>query len=677
LHNKLRIFLYTTVFVAFQSYADTLVLPSENLISVAMRQNLSGYPYEEPEWPANNIRFNQYLKFVMSIQDDLQENAKRRACFNIMKKFFKNNSLENIAYMDPTSFANLDIFTGQIEQDQYLATTINNSESMLGFSYLCSMMAQPSTSIQTIHRKQDVIKYLTNFPLLLDELRVCLQTFKKVENHVLIFWLHDAFRQAVERRYFKFSVEKIDNFLNQSSTALNICNVLDHEKRCVLAAAMMAAAIILPVYAIGKISQQSDKIPDKVNTMAEGLFGSGSPLFALARPYTNSDSMIAALALGSGMLSALYATDAYYWATDNFELDRCLNEKINHIAVAIHSLKKIKTILDKNPEFAKLLNHSTHLAQLFNTKDKQMQQFLYAVKNHYVGHPSSLTCNTGNNLVIFQLLMDMKHDLEPALVAMAEVDATVGLAILYNQHQNTDNSYCFAQISSALNPTLQLTDFWNPAVRASHIVANSVYLGTDQAPLNMIITGPNAGGKSTILKNLAIATLMTQSLGITPALSAEMSLFDVIISYLNIVDDLAGGHSLFKSQVLRLQHIYDVVNSYKTGKCLLVIDEMFNGTSPQEAEACALSVAYLLGHYSNTCTIIATHHEKLTELALAVPAYKNYHMSVEKKSDGALFYPFTLSDGVSHQHVALDILKNEGFDNQIIKKAEEILLSPA
>jgi DNA mismatch repair protein MutS len=671
-----KIFLYTSFIVmSFACQAGLLIPSIAEATNMAMRQNLAGYSYEEPDWPENNARFEEYLHFVYNIQDNLQENAKRRASFKIIQKSLKNESNTERAYVDPASFANLDIFTGQVDSMHYLANIINRTQSTLGFSYLCSMIATPTVSAQTIQKKQNIIKYLLDNPQALHELQTCLQAFKEVENHLLVFWLHDAFRQAVDRRYFNFSIQKIDNFLNQSSVALNVRNILDHEKRCILAAAMAAAGAILPVFAVSKALHKSDEMPAKLNTMAEGLFGSGSPLFAFVRPYTQNDTIIAALALGSGMLSALYAKDSYNWATDNFVLDQYLNKKINHIALAIKTLYKIKEILHENPELKKILNYSDHLDELFNTQDSQMQQFLSAVKHHRIATPSPVLCNTGNNLLIFRLLSDVKYDLEKALLSLAEVDAYVGLAQLYQEHENTENAYCFAQLIESEHPVIDYTDFWNPAVRSLHIITNSVHLGVDQTPISMIITGPNAGGKSTILKSIAIATLMTQSLGITPARTAYVTIFNVMMSYLNIVDDLAGGNSLFKNQVRRLQQIYTVISSNLYGKNLLVIDEMFNGTSPVEALACALSVAYLLGLDPHTCSIIATHHKKLTELASVVRAYKNYHVNVCKTSDGKLSYPFQLAEGVSDQHIAIDILQQEGFNNQIIQKAQELVFN--
>ena len=104
----------------------------------------------------------------------------------------------------------------------------------------------------------------------------------------------------------------------------------------------------------------------------------------------------------------------------------------------------------------------------------------------------------------------------------------------------------------------------------------------------------------------------------------------------------------------------------------IAIDEMFNGTSTKEAKAAAFSVAKHLGSFSNCMSVIATHFPLLTTLENDTDSFTNYKVSVTKTENG-LNYPYKLSLGISDQHIALDILRQEGFSSSILVDAQKLL----
>ena len=99
-----------------------------------------------------------------------------------------------------------------------------------------------------------------------------------------------------------------------------------------------------------------------------------------------------------------------------------------------------------------------------------------------------------------------------------------------------------------------------------------------------------------------------------------------------------------------------------------------NGTTPKEGTAAAYAVAEFLGACLNGITIVATHFELLTELESHIESgYKNYMVSVLIDEDGSLIYPFKLLPGISSQHIALDILRNEGYTSGILTRTAGLL----
>ena len=267
-----------------------------------------------------------------------------------------------------------------------------------------------------------------------------------------------------------------------------------------------------------------------------------------------------------------------------------------------------------------------------------------------------------------------KEEFLPLLLAIAELDAYCAIATLYQEHEDKAASFCFAQIVDSSKPIVILERLWNPFIDHSKVIPSSLSINQDDAH-TVILTGPNAGGKSTIVKGATQALILAQSFGIAPAQEAIITPFDQIVTYLNITDNISEGNSLFKSQVLRVQYIIDQATMLcaNSKKIFVAIDEMFNGTSPREAMACAYSVAHYLGSLDNTTNIIAIHYHELTTLPTTSSAFENYKVSVNFTQDGHINYPYTLEKGISDQHVAIDILHQEGLTGTIIDKAKALM----
>ena len=190
-----------------------------------------------------------------------------------------------------------------------------------------------------------------------------------------------------------------------------------------------------------------------------------------------------------------------------------------------------------------------------------------------------------------------------------------------------------------------------------------------------IITGPNAAGKSTNLKAVAISAVLAQTCGIVPARQCVMTPFHVLETYLNITDDLKQGNSLFKNEVIRASELLRRVSAKngESGPALLVFDEMFNGTTPYEGMSAAYSVAAHLAQRPNVLSVIATHFSQLTVLPQTYQNMANMHVSVQPLRNGRWHRPYTLGKGVSDQHIALDMLAEEGIDSSIVDTARDLL----
>ena len=228
-------------------------------------------------------------------------------------------------------------------------------------------------------------------------------------------------------------------------------------------------------------------------------------------------------------------------------------------------------------------------------------------------------------------------------------------------HLKRKLNMCYSQFIESPTPTLNIKDGFHIMIKKP--VTNSVKLvGT-----NLILTGPNAGGKSTFIKSVILNVLFSQTLCIACASVCEITPFYFINSQINIPDS-KGVESLFEAEMSRCKYNLEILKFLKDSKSLIVMDELFNSTNVVEGISGAYSILSKHATYDNAMTLITTHYPYLTR----VPKYIKYKMDALVGKEGQIEYMYKLKRGTSSQYIALDILKNNGFEKEIIDHAKEI-----
>lgn len=223
-------------------------------------------------------------------------------------------------------------------------------------------------------------------------------------------------------------------------------------------------------------------------------------------------------------------------------------------------------------------------------------------------------------------------------------------------------------ITSETSPSIIVKSMWHPCIDTSKRVSNDLSIIENR---NVILTGPNAGGKSTTIKTLLIVVLFAQTLSISPVDNLELTPFYYISSQINI-PDCKGRESLFEAEMYRSKdNIEFVSNLEKNQFSILAMDEIFNSTNPIEGISGAYAICKKLSSYSNNISIISTHYLYLTKLAKDFPdKFSTYKMNVVMNSnDVVIKYPYKITKGISRQYIAIELLKENGFDDDIIKDA--------
>jgi hypothetical protein len=181
---------------------------------------------------------------------------------------------------------------------------------------------------------------------------------------------------------------------------------------------------------------------------------------------------------------------------------------------------------------------------------------------------------------------------------------------------------------------------------------------------NMIITGPNASGKTTILKSTLINILLSQQFGCGFYDSAKIKPFNHIHCYLNI-PDTSGRDSLFQAEARRCKEILDAISVNKNDTHLCAFDELYSGTNPEEAEQSATSFMKYITKYKNVSCILTTHFIKVCKKLEKSKNIINCKMLTEKEQNN-LIYKYTLTEGISDIKGGMIVLQQMNYPKEII-----------
>ena len=208
-----------------------------------------------------------------------------------------------------------------------------------------------------------------------------------------------------------------------------------------------------------------------------------------------------------------------------------------------------------------------------------------------------------------------------------------------------------------------------------NIFKNSYYACLNNNPIkntikfkkNLIITGPKASGKTTILKSTLINIILTQQFGCGFYDSAKFNPFKHIHCYLNI-PDTSGRDSLFQAEARRCKEILDIINENKYDTHFCVFDELYSGTNPDEAEVSATSFMLYLQKYKNVRSFLTTHFVKVCKQLNSVKSIQNCKM-ITHPQNGTLLYTYKLDKGISQVKGGINILTELNYPDEIIQKA--------
>ena len=200
-------------------------------------------------------------------------------------------------------------------------------------------------------------------------------------------------------------------------------------------------------------------------------------------------------------------------------------------------------------------------------------------------------------------------------------------------------------------------------------IANDVYLDTDSQQI-IIITGPNMAGKSALLRQTALITLLAQIGCFVPAESARIGMVDKIFTRVGASDNISVGESTF---MVEMNEAADILNNLSP-RSLVLLDELGRGTSTYDGISIAWAIVEHIHEHprAKARTLFATHYHELNEMEKSFKRIKNYNVSV-KEVDNKVIFLRKLERGGSEHSFGIHVAKMAGMPKSIVKRANDIL----
>ncbi len=257
------------------------------------------------------------------------------------------------------------------------------------------------------------------------------------------------------------------------------------------------------------------------------------------------------------------------------------------------------------------------------------------------------------------------HRLKQVARALGILDVCAALAEVAALHQ-------YHRPRVVAEPRLMIKQGRHPVIErvlpSGSFVPNDIAMDADSQVL--IVTGPNMSGKSTILRQVALITLLAHLGSFVPATEAVIGLTDRIFTRVGAVDDIGRGQSTFLVEMHETARILHQA----TPRSLVILDEIGRGTSTFDGLALAWAVAEHLHDLkgAGVKTLFATHYQELTELSLLKPRVRNFQVLVTE-SAGNIVFLHRLAPGAASQSYGIQVARLAGVPREVIVRAQEVL----
>lgn len=285
-----------------------------------------------------------------------------------------------------------------------------------------------------------------------------------------------------------------------------------------------------------------------------------------------------------------------------------------------------------------------------------------------VMHAQERIAELENNL-FRQICIEVGKNRQEILLAaktIAYLDTICALAEVadeLNFNRPTVNETSLLRIKTGRHPVIE-------KILESKFIGNDASLGGNGAPQIALITGPNASGKSTYLRQISLIVLLAQIGSFVPADEAVIGICDRIFTRIGLYDRIGAGESTFMTEMIETAEILH----HASPRSLILLDELGRGTSTFDGLAVAQAVLEFIHNHPKlqTRTLFATHYHELAELEKVLPRLENLHFEI-KENAGELTFKYNLKRGTALKSYGVYAAKLAGLPKPVVRRAETLL----
>ena len=199
-------------------------------------------------------------------------------------------------------------------------------------------------------------------------------------------------------------------------------------------------------------------------------------------------------------------------------------------------------------------------------------------------------------------------------------------------------------------------------MKNSRYIANSLNMNKQESIL--LITGPNMGGKSTYMRQVALIAIMAQFGCYVPASKCQMPVFDKIFTRIGASDDILSGQSTFMVEMSEANHALQEA----TDRSLILFDEIGRGTSTYDGMALAQAMIEYIAACVHAKTLFSTHYHELTSLVDSIGVVQNVHVVVQEKDDSVTFL-YKIKKGAADRSYGINVARLAGLPEAVLDRA--------
>ena len=548
------------------------------------------------------------------------------------------NKLYNFKYNELNIYKDLEVFKNyDNSNNKCVYNVINRTELKIGSFGLSKIINKPIKDYDKLILHNKILRNIDKkFNIISNKLL----SIKSAEKDIL--WLLnklDENEESIElydTLYFQMSFL---TFLNDNELFLNIYYIYVLYIIPLINVIMPALSYILPFILLKIFNLPID------HELYSKIFKNVVNINQFEMLNTSGGSMVKYGGIIFMLIS--YVQTSYFCYKDStyiYNVSNIIHKKINNIS------KFIQVSIELN----KLTNEIFDDKLLVNPLKELDDELFTNTEPH-------IFTNKGKILRVFKLITTNRYMFNDIILNTGKIDAYISILKLKRECNLNYPIYLDNN-----EPSLYIRDMFHPLLTKP--IKNSVYLNKDKK--HILLTGANGSGKSTYVKAIALNILLAQTIGLSFCSKIKFVPFNYINTYLNLADSI-DKDSLFFMEMKRMKENLNIIEA--TDKpVFLAIDEIFSSTNPIEATCAGYAICKSFSKNKNLISIVSTHYKHLINLQKDTHNFINYKF-MGNIINNNITYDYKLIKGHSSQSFALKILKQHGYDNEIIDCAEEVL----